>query len=79
MRANPALRAMLDLQKAEYKIRYWNDAFEAGAWGALQALASKGSDGEPGDERHGRAPLLAEGDPLERLDRRFVAATAFVF
>ncbi|SAK53260.1 sensory box protein [Caballeronia arationis] len=46
VRANPALRAMLDLHKAEYKSRHWNDYFEAGAWGALQALASKGSDGE---------------------------------
>ncbi|MDR5797040.1 EAL domain-containing protein [Caballeronia sp. LZ008] len=46
VRANPALRAMLDLQKADYKVRHWNDYFEAGAWGALQALASKGSDGE---------------------------------
>ncbi len=46
VRANPALRSMLDLQKAEYKVRHWNDYFEPGAWGALQALASKGSDGE---------------------------------
>lgn len=46
VRANPALRAMLDLQKSEYKLRHWHDYFEAGAWGALQALASKGSDGE---------------------------------
>lgn len=46
VRANPALRAMLDLHKTEYKVRHWNDYFEAGAWGSLQALASKGSDGE---------------------------------
>ena len=46
VRANPALRAMLDLHKSDYKARHWNDYFEAGAWGALQALASKGSDGE---------------------------------
>ncbi|MDR5856785.1 EAL domain-containing protein [Caballeronia sp. LZ062] len=46
VRTNPALRAMLDLQKAEYKLRHWHDYFEPGAWGALQALASKGSDGE---------------------------------
>lgn len=46
VRANPALRAMLDLQRAEYKTRHWNEYFEAGAWGALQALASKGSEGE---------------------------------
>ncbi|WP_244816965.1 bifunctional diguanylate cyclase/phosphodiesterase [Caballeronia sp. Lep1P3] len=46
VRANPALRAMLDLQKSEYKLRHWHDYFEPGAWGALQALASKGSDGE---------------------------------
>ncbi|WP_370467312.1 putative bifunctional diguanylate cyclase/phosphodiesterase [Caballeronia sp. BR00000012568055] len=46
IRANPALRSMLELQKADYKLRHWNDYFEPGAWGALQALASKGSDGE---------------------------------
>jgi diguanylate cyclase (GGDEF)-like protein len=46
VRANPALRSMLSLQKAEYKVRHWNDYFESGAWGALQALASKGSEGE---------------------------------
>ncbi|WP_158939081.1 EAL domain-containing protein [Burkholderia sp. S171] len=46
VRANPALQSMLSLQKAEYKVRHWNDYFESGAWGALQALASKGSEGE---------------------------------
>ena len=46
VRANPALRAMLDLQKSDYKLRHWHDYFEPGAWGALQGLASKGSDGE---------------------------------
>jgi diguanylate cyclase (GGDEF)-like protein len=46
VRANPALRAMLDLQKSDYRLRHWHDYFEAGAWGALQALAAKGSDGE---------------------------------
>src|ERR1700744_2574160 len=46
VRANPALQSMLSLQKTEYKVRHWNDYFESGAWGALQALASKGSDGE---------------------------------
>jgi diguanylate cyclase (GGDEF)-like protein len=46
VRANPAMRAMLDLHKTEYKVRHWNDYFESGAWGALQALASKGSEGE---------------------------------
>ncbi len=46
IRANPAMRSMLDLHKAEYKVRHWNDYFESGAWGALQALASKGSEGE---------------------------------
>ena len=37
-RANPDLRAMLDLQKSDYRSRHWHDYFEAGAWGALQAL-----------------------------------------
>ena len=46
VRANPALRAMLDLRKAEYKERHWKDYFEPGAWGSLQALAEKGSEGE---------------------------------
>ena len=46
VRANPALRAMLDLRKAEYKVRLWKDYFEPGAWGSLQALAQKGSEGE---------------------------------
>jgi diguanylate cyclase (GGDEF)-like protein len=46
VRANPALRTMLSLQKTEYRVRHWNDYFESGAWGALQALASKGSEGE---------------------------------
>jgi diguanylate cyclase (GGDEF)-like protein len=46
VRANPAMRTMLELHKAEYKVRHWNDYFESGAWGALQALASKGSEGE---------------------------------
>jgi diguanylate cyclase (GGDEF)-like protein len=46
VRANPALHSMLDLHKAEYKVRHWNDYFEPGAWGALQALATKGSEGE---------------------------------
>ncbi|HEY1997050.1 putative bifunctional diguanylate cyclase/phosphodiesterase [Paraburkholderia sp.] len=46
VRANPALRSMLDLQKAEYRSRHWKHYFEAGAWGSLQALAQKGSEGE---------------------------------
>ncbi|MFP3244823.1 MAG: EAL domain-containing protein [Paraburkholderia sp.] len=46
VRANPALRAMLELPKTQYKARQWKDFFEAGAWGALQALAQKGSEGE---------------------------------
>nr|WP_313957425.1 EAL domain-containing protein [Paraburkholderia sp. BCC1885] len=46
VRANPALRSMLDLSKTEYKVRLWKDYFEPGAWGSLQALAQKGSEGE---------------------------------
>ncbi|WP_207556978.1 EAL domain-containing protein [Paraburkholderia acidicola] len=46
VRANPALRTMLDLRRADYRVRGWNDYFEPGAWDALQALAAKGSDGE---------------------------------
>jgi diguanylate cyclase (GGDEF)-like protein len=46
VRANPALRLMLDLRKAEYRERHWKEHFEAGAWGALQALAQRGSEGE---------------------------------
>jgi diguanylate cyclase (GGDEF)-like protein len=46
VRANPALRAMLDLRKTGYKDRHWKDHFEAGAWGSLQALAQRGSEGE---------------------------------
>ncbi|QDQ81467.1 EAL domain-containing protein [Paraburkholderia megapolitana] len=46
VRANPALRTMLDLRRADYRVRRWNDYFEPGAWDALQTLAAKGSDGE---------------------------------
>jgi diguanylate cyclase (GGDEF)-like protein len=46
VRANPALRAMLDLRQGEYKERLWKSFFEPGAWGSLQALAEKGSEGE---------------------------------
>jgi PAS domain-containing protein len=46
VRANPALRSMLDLRKGEYRVRLWKDYFEPGAWGSLQALAQKGSEGE---------------------------------
>jgi diguanylate cyclase (GGDEF)-like protein len=46
VRANPALRSMLDLRKTEYRDRHWKDYFEPGAWGSLQALAQKGSAGE---------------------------------
>jgi diguanylate cyclase (GGDEF)-like protein len=46
VRANPALRAMLDLRKSGYRERHWKDYFEPGAWGALLALAHKGSEGE---------------------------------
>lgn len=46
VRANPAMCSMLDLHRAEFEVRHWNDYFESGAWGALQALASKGSEGE---------------------------------
>lgn len=59
VRANPALRTMLDLHKAEYKVRHWNDYFESGAWGALQALASKGSEGEL---EMGGAPARGNGE-----------------
>jgi diguanylate cyclase (GGDEF)-like protein len=37
---------MLDLRKTEYRDRHWKDHFEAGAWGSLQALAQRGSEGE---------------------------------
>ncbi|MGF6760051.1 diguanylate cyclase (GGDEF)-like protein [Paraburkholderia sp. GAS33] len=46
VRANPALRAMLDMRKGEYRDRHWKDYFEPGAWGSLQALAQKGSEAE---------------------------------
>jgi diguanylate cyclase (GGDEF)-like protein len=46
VRANPALRAMLHMQKSDYGLRHWNDYFEPGAWGSLEALAVKGHDSE---------------------------------
>lgn len=46
VRANPALRSMLDLRGAEYKVERWSDHFEGGAWDALQVLARRGSEGE---------------------------------
>ncbi|WP_240766225.1 EAL domain-containing protein [Paraburkholderia flava] len=46
VRANPALRTMLDLHRTDYGTRHWGDYFEAGAWAALQTLAHQGSEGE---------------------------------
>jgi diguanylate cyclase (GGDEF)-like protein len=45
VRVNRALRSMLDMRTAEYKDRHWKDYFESGAWGSLEALAGKGSEG----------------------------------
>ncbi|MGH8780424.1 putative bifunctional diguanylate cyclase/phosphodiesterase [Paraburkholderia sp.] len=46
VRANPALRTMLDLRRSDYGTRHWGDYFEEGAWAALQTLAYQGSAGE---------------------------------
>jgi diguanylate cyclase (GGDEF)-like protein/PAS domain S-box-containing protein len=58
VRANPALREMLGMQKSDYGLRHWNDYFEPGAWGSLQALSLKGRDSEieiGGSEAHATA------------------------
>ncbi|WP_240702223.1 EAL domain-containing protein [Trinickia terrae] len=58
VRANPALRAMLGMQKSDYGLRHWNDYFEPGAWGSLQALSLKGRESEieiGGSEARGTA------------------------
>jgi diguanylate cyclase (GGDEF)-like protein len=46
IQTNPALRSMLNMLASDYRYRHWNDYFQPGAWGSLQALLMQGRDSE---------------------------------
>jgi diguanylate cyclase (GGDEF)-like protein len=46
VRANPALREMLELHGVDYAHRRWQDFFEFGAWAKLEAVAAESRDAE---------------------------------
>ncbi|WP_141755267.1 putative bifunctional diguanylate cyclase/phosphodiesterase [Burkholderia plantarii] len=54
-RANPALLSMLSLEHDAYRMRYWTEFFDAGAWGRLCELARQ--DGAGAIEINGSAAV----------------------